>query len=150
MKLLTNKHSTLLPESVQNLIDNKRKREDKKGGGGGNNNHNNNNSGNGDDSHKKKKFKVENHTDQPLQLKCSQEMHKKVINEMVYSIDKYDFTCPKCDEVEECHRYALLGVCNSKCKRSASHTPIPPNSARFHNILKFRTKALAKYNKNKK
>jgi len=66
MKLLTNQHSILLSESVQNLIDNERKREDKKGGGcGNNNNNNNNNSGNGDDSHQKKKFKVENHTDQP-------------------------------------------------------------------------------------
>jgi len=133
------------------MIDNKQKREDKKGGGGGNNNnHNNNNSGTGDVNNQQKKFKVENHTDQPPQLKCSQEMHKKVINEIVYNIDNYDFTCPKNDGTEECLRYALVGVCNSKCKRAASHTPIPPNSARFHNMLKFRTKALAEYNKNKK
>ena len=77
-------------------------------------------------------------------------MHKKVINEIVYNIDNYDFTCPKCDGAEECLRYALVGVCNSKCKRSASHTLISPNSAEFHNILKFRTKAQAEYNKNKK
>ena len=77
-------------------------------------------------------------------------MHKKVINEIVYNIDNYDFTCPKSDGTEECLRYALVGVCNSKCKRAASHTSIPPNSARFHNMLKFRTKALAEYNKNKK
>ena len=149
MKLLTNQHSILLPESIQNLIDNKRKREDKKGGGGGNNN-NNNNSGNGDENPQKKKFNVEHHSEQPSQLKCSQEMHKKVINEIVYNIDNYDFSCPKHNGEEECLRYALIGVCNSKCKRHASHKPIPPNSSRFHNMLNFRSKALAEYNKNKK
>ena len=149
MKLLTNQHSSPLPESIQNMTDNKRKREDKKGGGGGNNN-NNNNSGNGDENPQKKKFNVVHHSDQPTQLKCSQEMHKKVINEIVYNIDNYDFSCPKHNGEEECLRYALIGVCNSKCKRHASHKPIPPNSSRFHNMLNFRSKALAEYNKNKK
>ena len=48
---------------------------------------------------------------------------------------------------EECARFVFIGICNCKCRRKASHTPLKGN--RETKLIKFKDDCLARYNMSK-
>ena len=141
MKLAGNEPFIQLPQSVKRLLEPKRK-PDRGGGGGGGLPR--------DEPEEKKRWKVNEHKNQPRQLKCSQDMHTKVINNLLHNMKNLSISAPEHEGKQECLRYCYLGNCNSNCERKDNHTPVKQGTDRFKNLVKFRKEALDLYNKDKK
>ena len=85
-----------------------------------------------------------------MQLKCSRDMHTKVINNLLHNMKTLSIVAPEYEGKQECLRYCYLGNCNSNCERKDNHTPVKQGTDRFKNLVKFRKEALNLYNKDKK
>ena len=140
-KFISNQHNILLPQPITTALDPKRKKDDNRRGGGSSG------SGTGESD---TKFRIVEHSNQPPNLKCNFDMHKKVINECVFRMAELNIKPPKNNGEDECLKFSFLGTCTTKCKRNKNHIPVQMGSQRHKNLLEFRKAALKAYNDNKK
>ena len=94
---------------------------------------------------------IDEHRNQPLELKCSsQEMYSTVIESFVSSKDTLPMEMQELIK-SECLFYCFMGYCTSDCKSKDKHTTVGRYYSsnlgdRFKSLLQFRDAALKSYN----
>ena len=139
-QLMNNQYYITLPDTITKTLEpSKRRREDDP-----------NNNNRDEDQKEKRRMVIQEHKNQPIQLKSSRDFHSKVMVPFMKQLNELNLSIPKFDEdTQECLRYSLLGECNSNCTRKKAHKAVHAGSRRYKQLLEFRKKAIEHYNNNK-
>ena len=98
---------------------------------------------------KRSTFSDVSHTNQPRELKLTQEKFKLVVQDQITAKSVVVPICPGTN-CNECCKFIFFGQCNSRCPRAAAHTSPSNNKSRMDNLRKFLSQCLIAYKQNKK